>query len=694
MGNSALILGNDVARPRGAAHYLVQWAAAPDELRGDCKSPSGAQMSGRREIVLCLVSALVLSLAPAASAEDGHDDPRAVHGVVTSDEGAPLEGVCVELETTNGEPVAETTSGADGSFGFEDLGDGAYVVGINLCADHVPGWAAQWWDGENDAIDATPVIVAQGSSGGPIAVELAPAGAISGRVVDGDEPDDESDEPSPLAEICVTATEEDTNATVQAITGADGAYLLGNVPDGRYFVTFEDCGSERFRVAELYPNISMHEDPRGDAVFEVVRVRPGDEVTDIDADLVTGGIVEGTVEATHTGAGQPFVCVAAYDIQAEGDERFGPVAITGVDPLGGPASDPGAYQMTDLPPAEYEVVFNDPACIAEGFEAVGASGDTYASATRTVTVAAEQVVTGVDGAVAPVPSIAEICIQLPEEASGVEAFSDVPEDNAHFGAVLCAAEREIAQGVGGGRYMPSASVRRDQMASFIARLLTAAGVALPTSPRDHFADDNGNRHELAINQLAELGIVVGRGDGRYDPAGLVPRAAMTTFLVRAYEHAAGLTIRASEAPFGDVAGNTHEENINRAAAAGIAAGTTATTFAPTQNVRRDQMASFIMRTLDRLVRDSHAVSSTVAAAGGVYASTHLGRNNWKGHWTRDGWYISMWTRANWLRIRWFQFTGVCKTRFGISKYSRWYNQNWYGALFVCYQSRSGGGVVF
>jgi hypothetical protein len=424
-------------------------------------------------------------------------------------------------------------------------------------------------------------------------------------------------------------------------------------------------------------------------------VRPGEEVSGIDADLITGGIIEGTVEATHTGAGQPFLCVAAYETQAEGDERFGPMAITGVDPLGGAADDPGGYQMTDLPPGEYEVVFNDPECLAEGFDAVGAAGDVAAAASRTVTVAAEQVRRGVDGAVRPVPSIAEVCPQLPEEASGVDAFSDVPEDNAHVGAIICAAEREIAQGVGGGRYMPGAPVRRDQMASFIARLLTAAGVALPTSPSDHFADDNGNRHELAINQLAELGIVVGRGEGRYDPAGLVPRAAMATFLVRAYEHAAGRTLTASEEPFNDVAGSTHEENINRAASAGIAAGTTATTFAPRQNVRRDQMASFIVRTLDRLVRDSHAISSTVAAAaGGVYASTHQGRNNWKGHWTRDGWYISMWTRANWMRIRWFQFTGVCKTRFGISKYSRWYNQNWYGALYVCYQSRSGGGVVF
>jgi hypothetical protein len=692
-----MVFTEGVARPRARAQYPVDVGRGTDELREIAITPE-MPMPGRRELVLCVVSALVLSVAPAASAQEGDDDPRAVHGIVTSDEGAPLEGVCVDLQTSSGEPVAETESDADGSFGFDEVADGAYIVGINLCPEHLPGWAAQWWDGANDAIDATPVIVAQGHAGKPVAVELAPGGAISGRVVDGDEPDEtdeEEHEPAPLAEICVTATEEDTNATVQAVTGADGTYRMGNVPDGRYFVTFEDCGSEGFRVAELYPDITMHEDPRGDVVFEVLRVRPGDEVTDIDADLVTGGIVEGSVEATHTGDGQPFVCVAAYDTQAEGEERFGPVSITGVDPSGGPADDPGAYQMTDLPPGEYQVVFNDPACMSEGIDAVEASGDVSASASRTVTVTAEQVIRGVDGFVRPVPSITEICLQLPEEASSVEAFSDVPEDNAHFEAVLCAAERQIAQGVGDGRYMPGAPVRRDQMASFIARLLTAAGVALPASPRDHFGDDNGNRHELAINQLAALGIVVGRGEGRYDPAGLVPRAAMTTFLVRAYEHAASRTLRASEAPFNDVAGNTHEENINRAAAAGIAAGTTATTFAPTQNVRRDQMASFIMRTLDRIARDSQAAVSTGASSqDGVYASTHLGRTNWKDHWTRDGWYISMWTRASWPRIRWFQFTGVCKTRFGISKYSRWYNQNWYGALFACYQSRSGGGVVF
>lgn len=57
--------------------------------------------------------------------------------------------------------------------------------------------------------------------------------------------------------------------------------------------------------------------------------------------------------------------------------------------------------------------------------------------------------------------------------------------------------------------------------------------------------------------------------------------------------------------FTDTAGNTHQTNIAKAAAAGFASGTTSTTYAPSAPVRRDQMGSFLARVLDRLSRDGH-----------------------------------------------------------------------------------------
>jgi hypothetical protein len=48
-----------------------------------------------------------------------------------------------------------------------------------------------------------------------------------------------------------------------------------------------------------------------------------------------------------------------------------------------------------------------------------------------------------------------------------------------------------------------------------------------------------------------------------------------------------------------------EKNINKAAEAGIATGTAPFRFEPAHEVRRDQMASFIARTLQHAVAEGH-----------------------------------------------------------------------------------------
>lgn len=80
---------------------------------------------------------------------------------------------------------------------------------------------------------------------------------------------------------------------------------------------------------------------------------------------------------------------------------------------------------------------------------------------------------------------------------------------------------------------------------------------------------------------------------------------MATFLVRGFELASGTELTASGDRFRDDGGNPHEDSINKAAAAGFTTGTSPNTFSPTAAVRRDQMASFIARTLNHLVADGH-----------------------------------------------------------------------------------------
>ena len=186
--------------------------------------------------------------------------------------------------------------------------------------------------------------------------------------------------------------------------------------------------------------------------------------------------------------------------------------------------------------------------------------------------------------------------------AGVEpiTFDDVAAE-PHGGNVSCIAGYGIALGFDDGTFRPGLDISRDQMASFIQRELMAAGVELPASPAEPFDDVEGNTHELAINQLAELEIVLGKDATTYDPDDEVTRAQMASLVVRAVEFILEAELPSPSGPFDDVtASNPHRDAINAAYAAGIVQGRTETTYAPGDDVRRDQMGSFIARSLELL----------------------------------------------------------------------------------------------
>lgn len=176
----------------------------------------------------------------------------------------------------------------------------------------------------------------------------------------------------------------------------------------------------------------------------------------------------------------------------------------------------------------------------------------------------------------------------------------------HRPSIDCVVWYGVAHGTTATTYSPAGPVTRGQMASFIARMLNRSGVRLPSAGGQRFSDvSSTNVHHDAINQLAAAGIVFGQG-ATYGPGQVVTRDQMASFLVRAYDHAqqqAGRSLLpATGAQFADTAGNAHEPNINKAAAAGFANGITTTQYGPRQGVRRDQMAAFVIRVMERLAR--------------------------------------------------------------------------------------------
>ena len=75
---------------------------------------------------------------------------------------------------------------------------------------------------------------------------------------------------------------------------------------------------------------------------------------------------------------------------------------------------------------------------------------------------------------------------------------------------------------------------------------------------------------------------------------------MATFLVRAHDLVTEPLPVGSDRFFDDET-SVHEANIDKVAAAGLAAGTSATRFAPSSPVLRGQMATFLARLLDLFV---------------------------------------------------------------------------------------------
>ena len=168
-------------------------------------------------------------------------------------------------------------------------------------------------------------------------------------------------------------------------------------------------------------------------------------------------------------------------------------------------------------------------------------------------------------------------------------FSDIAR-SVHLPAILALSDSGVMNGCGDGRFCPNTAVDRAEMAQVLWRALR-----LPAATADAFSDDDGLPAEPAINALAAAGVVNGCGDGtRYCPDEPVTRARMAAYLARGFALAP-----ATGDVFADDDGHGHEDSINRLAASGITLGCTPTRFCVTGKVTRGQLASFLVRALDR-----------------------------------------------------------------------------------------------
>lgn len=180
------------------------------------------------------------------------------------------------------------------------------------------------------------------------------------------------------------------------------------------------------------------------------------------------------------------------------------------------------------------------------------------------------------------------------EGAAAGAFRDVPASNLHAANIDCVAAHRIVVGVGGGNYAPGVSVKRAQMASFLVNLVEVAGDERHEVPAvNPFADVLGNIHANNVAIAAHLRIARGVTPTTYAPSRDVTRAQMASFVAQAIEAAGGQLPASAPNAFNDDEGSVHERNIDRLAAAGIVSGVGGGRYNPSGTVSRAQMATFL-----------------------------------------------------------------------------------------------------
>ena len=214
-----------------------------------------------------------------------------------------------------------------------------------------------------------------------------------------------------------------------------------------------------------------------------------------------------------------------------------------------------------------------------------------------------------------------------ETTRTAEPFNDIAPGGVHAEAISCLWAYGITSGqvLGNGevRFSPTSTVTREQMASFVANsldVLTDDVFALPDPDEEvPYADaaEISDAHRANVARLTEAGIVRGHGDGTFRPLLQVSRQQMATYLVSAIEAVTGEDLP-RDASFDDVA-DTHLASIEKLATIGVASGTTEDTFSPRAPVTRQQMASFLARTLDHLA--SEGLLEPLSIDPGTGAST-------------------------------------------------------------------------
>lgn len=171
-------------------------------------------------------------------------------------------------------------------------------------------------------------------------------------------------------------------------------------------------------------------------------------------------------------------------------------------------------------------------------------------------------------------------------------FTDVSESDYYYDAVKWAVEKGIINGTSDTTFSPAASCTRAQMVTFLWR---AAGSPKANTTTCVFTDvDKDAYYYEALLWAVENGITNGTSATTFSPDAVCTRGQMATLL---YRSAKGPAVTGTHSFTDAKADAYYNDAVIWAAAEGITAGTSDTTFSPDANCTRGQMVTFLYRYL-------------------------------------------------------------------------------------------------
>ncbi len=223
-----------------------------------------------------------------------------ISGTVTSETGAPLPNICIEIyDPATGEYFGWAPTNSTGAYTL-DAPEGTYHVAFHDSCDDRRDHRSEWFDDQLTEETAAGVVVTGNTTTSGIDAELTELGSITGTVT--------SDTGEPLPDVCVDVYDTVTDDFAGwADTTSSGTFTAA-VPAGAYYVQFYDCYGPREHQEEWFDD-----QPTLETATEVVVIGSG-TTSGIDAELTSLAI--GTISGTVTSdAGEPLnnICIEVMD---------------------------------------------------------------------------------------------------------------------------------------------------------------------------------------------------------------------------------------------------------------------------------------------------------------------------------------------------------------------------------------------